>query len=236
MEPDTIKAVYAILATAAVSVAYYFVLYRIGKMKKPGTCSVAIGCYLLRKITGFLVLGVVPVAVAWFVFGQSLAESGFRAGTTVTWLPYTALLALFLTALNYFNSSNIRLQKAYPELRLENWGPGSALVLAFGWILYLVGYEMLFRGLLLHTCLEAFGLWPAVIINLSLYFILHLPKGLKESVATIPFGAVVIFLTVKSGSVLPAILLHSIQAVSFELFCIYRNPEMKFNRLISNKL
>jgi len=55
-------------------------------------------------------------------------------------------------------------------------------------------------------------------------------------VATIPFGAVVIFLTVKSGSVLPAILLHSIQAVSFELFCIYRNPEMKFNQLISNKL
>ncbi|MBP6872466.1 MAG: CPBP family intramembrane metalloprotease [Bacteroidales bacterium] len=236
MEPDTIKAVYAILATAAVSVAYYFVLYRIVKMKKPGTCNVAIGCYLLRKFTGFLLLGILPVAVAWFVFGQSPAESGFRAGTTAAWLPYTALVALFLTVMNYFNSSNIRLQKAYPELRLENWGPGSALGLAFGWILYLVGYEMLFRGLLLHTCLEAFGLWPAILINLSLYFILHLPKGLKESVATIPFGAVVIFLTVKSGSVLPAILLHSIQAVSFELFCIYRNPEMKFNQLKIHQL
>jgi membrane protease YdiL (CAAX protease family) len=45
----------------------------------------------------------------------------------------------------------------------------------------------------------------------------------------VPFGALICYLTIESGSILPAILLHVLQAVSCELFCIYRNPEMKFH-------
>jgi membrane protease YdiL (CAAX protease family) len=104
---------------------------------------------------------------------------------------------------------------------------------AGGWILYLTGYEFLFRGLLLFSCLEAFGMWPAVVINLALYAALHLPKGLKEATAAIPFGALLCYLTLESGSIIPAIIIHSVQAVSCEFFCILRNPDMKFNLIKS---
>jgi membrane protease YdiL (CAAX protease family) len=81
---------------------------------------------------------------------------------------------------------------------------------------------------LLFSCYEAFGAWPAVAINLTLYFALHLPKGMKEAVATIPFGALICYLTLESQSILPAIFIHAIQAISCETACIWRNPEMKF--------
>jgi membrane protease YdiL (CAAX protease family) len=123
----------------------------------------------------------------------------------------------------------------YPELRLKNWTSTGLAVAIGGWILYLTAYEYLFRGLLLFTCIEAFGLWPAAVINLALYSALHLPKGMKEAIAAIPFGALICYLTIKSGSILPAIFIHVLQAVSCELFCIYRNPEMKFHLLKTQK-
>jgi membrane protease YdiL (CAAX protease family) len=67
------------------------------------------------------------------------------------------------------------------------------------------------------------------VINLVLYFVLHLPKGIKESVATIPFGILICYLTLESQSIIPAIIIHAVQAISCEISCIWRNPEMKFN-------
>jgi membrane protease YdiL (CAAX protease family) len=112
-------------------------------------------------------------------------------------------------------------------MRLMRWNASSLILAAGGWVLYLAGYEFLFRGVLLMGTYTAWGLWPAVVINLALYSALHLPKGLKEAAATIPFGALVCYLTIESQSILPAIILHAWQAVSCELFCILRNPEMK---------
>ena len=105
------------------------------------------------------------------------------------------------------------------------------LLVAMGWMVYLTGYEFLFRGLMLTSCYNAFGYWPAIVINLALYSALHLPKGLKEATAAIPFGLLICYLTLESGSIFPAILIHSVQAISCELLCLWRNPEMNFQPL-----
>jgi membrane protease YdiL (CAAX protease family) len=41
---------------------------------------------------------------------------------------------------------------------------------------YIFGYELLFRGIVWFTCFEAFGFWPALLINLFLYAVVHLQK------------------------------------------------------------
>ena len=102
-------------------------------------------------------------------------------------------------------------------------------MLAVGWISYLVAYELLFRGYLLFSCLQAFGIWPAVTLNVALYSSLHLHTGMKEAMAAIPFGIVLIFATLLSESIIPAVILHAVQAVSCDTWCILENPQMSFS-------
>jgi len=223
------NAIFAIISLMIVSFTYFFILELIKRDKREKTKSRMIFLYIVRKLSGFLLLGVIPVSVGWiFLRIDSLHLQMDMAAGAGLFLLMTGASLLFIL-LNFFNSKNKELQSVYPELHINGWNIQMIIISSVGWVVYLVGYEALFRGLVLFTCLDAFGLWPAVVINLALYSALHLPKGMKEAVGAIPFGALLCYLTIETGSIFPAIFLHSIQAISCEIFCIYRNPEMNFH-------
>jgi len=83
-------------------------------------------------------------------------------------------------------------------------------------LLYLISYECFFRGLLLMGfCLLAGVTW-GVIINISLYTLIHIQKDKKELLACIPFGLLVCLFTVWWQSAWPAIIFHSQIAIIHE--------------------
>jgi membrane protease YdiL (CAAX protease family) len=221
-------AVFAIASAVIMSFIYFLILEKTKTRAENKTGINLINLYLFRKISGFLVLGALPAVAAWIFFEVSPSRAGLTPGGTAGLWPWLAGASIIFITLNMFNSRSPELQAMYPELRLRDWTVKGLTIAIGGWVLYLTGYEYLFRGLLLFSCYDAYGLWPAITINLALYSALHLPKGMKEAIAAIPFGALLCYLTLESRSILPAILIHSLQAVSCELFCIYRNPEMKF--------
>ena len=231
MNTNELNAVFAIASTVIMSFIYFLILDKMKADKKEKTRRRIISFYVWRKISGLLILGVLPALVAWLFFRLSPLDMGFIFGGTLHLWPWLAGASLLFIILNIFNSKSPELRAIYPELRLREWDIKELSIAIGGWILYLTGYEFLFRGLLLFSCYEAFGLWPAIVINLALYSALHLPKGLKEATAAIPFGALLCYLTLESQSILPAIIIHSVQAISCEIFCTYRNPEMKFHLL-----
>jgi membrane protease YdiL (CAAX protease family) len=235
MKNSELFAVFAIGATVLSSFVYFLVLEKLKPDKLDRTSSQLVFRFLLRKISGFLILGIVPASVAVLFFNFGTTKAGLLIGSSLELWPWIIGASAFFISLNFFNSRNKDLREMYPELRLRNWTFSGLAIAIGGWILYLAAYEYLFRGLLLFGCLEAFGYWPAVTINLALYAALHLPKGMKEAIAALPFGALICYFTIESGSILPAIFIHSLQAVSCEFFCIYRNPEMKYNLIKSHQ-
>ena len=220
-------AVFAIATTVVMSMAFFFLVEILSQSKNGSAESKQVRNFVWKKAAGFLLLGIIPAVNAWFLFREGPVQLGLVAGTSRIWLWFIPA-ALFFITLNAFNSRKEDLRRLYPEMRLMRWDARMLGLSAAGWFLYLFAYEYLFRGILLFGCYEAFGLWPAVTINLALYSALHLPKGLKESAAAIPFGALICWFTLDSGSILPAVFLHFLQAFSCEVWCIIRNPEMKF--------
>jgi membrane protease YdiL (CAAX protease family) len=81
---------------------------------------------------------------------------------------------------------------------------------------FLVCYEWFFRGLVLFSCLSAFGIIPAVLINLLLYAFIHSFSGKKEFLGSIPFGIILCGFALWWHSVWPAILLHLLLSASYE--------------------
>ncbi len=223
------QAIFAIAITVIASYLYFLVLSRINQVKKAKTVIVHVRLYLVRKLSGFTLLGLLPALISFVFIGlQPFREAKLPVNSFQLWV-WVLAVSFLLILLNQINSGSKDLQAVYPEMRIRQWNLGSIATAGGGWILYLTGYEYLFRGILLWGCINAFGIWPAVVINLALYSTLHLPKGLKEAFAAIPFGALLCYLTIESSSILPAIILHSVQAISTEISCIYRNKEMKFS-------
>ncbi len=74
--------------------------------------------------------------------------------------------------------------------------------------IYLVMYEIFFRGFLLFECIAWLGNEAAVALNIILYVGVHIFNSKKEMLAGVPFGILVCFFSIAVNAVWPAVLLH----------------------------
>ena len=83
-------------------------------------------------------------------------------------------------------------------------------------ILFIVAYEVWFRGFLLTASIAAVGAPLAVCLNILLYTLLHVVNGKKEMIGCVPFGLVLCCLCLWQGAVWPAIAIHLALTVPYE--------------------
>ena len=84
-------------------------------------------------------------------------------------------------------------------------------------MVFLVLYEIFFRGILLLNIIDNIGVTHAVMLNLGLYTLIHAFSPRQEILGTMPFGFVLCLLTVQLHSVWPAVLIHVTLGMSHEI-------------------
>ncbi len=185
--------------------------------------------FLFKKVSGFIFLGLIPsLYYCFFISGNVLSEFGFRfSGLTDNALLLAGLSLLVLGVIFLVNKFNGPV-KDKPQIRLEKWTGGVFLLNCLGWIIYLVGYETLFRGVLLISCYHAFGMPVAIAINLAIYSAIHMVNGKGEALGALVFGFISCLLTIKTGTILISIILHIVLALSTDYFAIVYSPAMQF--------
>ena len=183
------------------------------------------------KVFGFLSMGVIPTFLCLFFIPEfSLADYG------LTIIPETAMFTLvwafglsaLVVPLAYFSAKKPKNLLNYPQIRARFWTKKTLLINLLGWLLYLFGYEFLFRGTLLIPLEVALGVWPAIAINVALYSATHIPKGLDETLGAIPLGVVLCLLTLASGTIWIAFIVHLAMAWTNSLTALKHNPETHF--------
>jgi len=188
--------------------------------------DVSIRKIMLHRLSGATLFGLIPLLVILFAFKMPVKDFGmntvYLAKSILWWVP----AALLVVVINYYASRNKNHLAQYPQIRSKQWNSGLITLSAISWITYLAGYEFLFRGFLLFSCLESFGYWPAIIINISLYSLVHLPKGITETMVSVVFGAILCYITIELGSFWFAFFVHITLALSNEWFSIAFHPEM----------
>ena len=185
--------------------------------------------FLSEKLSGILFTGIIPYFIFILILNVLPKTIGFTAGRTFHFWYLMLLLVLLITLISFFSSKRKSVQDISPELKLKDWYPRHLVLSASVWLCYLFGYEFLLRGVLWFLCRAAFGFWPAMIINLFLYSLVHLPKGRLIAMSAIPAGVVLCLLSELTGSFFPAFLIHSSIAVMIEEFSLYHNPELHFH-------
>ncbi|MCI4443772.1 MAG: CPBP family intramembrane metalloprotease [Lentimicrobium sp.] len=164
-------------------------------------------------IIGIIWLGLVPVIVLKQSILQVLTEIKMPVSFII--VLYFFLLILIITIA--FEQS----KKAYEKSQSSSESFARLSLKFFNSYfivraLFLFSYELWFRGFLLFDCIHWFGIPLAVLINVTLYVLVHIFNGKKEALACIPFGLIVCFFSIYFNSVLPAILLHIGFSLAYE--------------------
>jgi membrane protease YdiL (CAAX protease family) len=186
---------------------------------------------LFTKYLGLFTMGIVPATLALTFMPQyALADYGFiyNSDTTMTSLVAILILAALTMPLAFLSAKKPSHQVNYPQIREKNWTRSLVLKNSLGWSAYLLGYEFLFRGILLFPLVDALGVWPAVAINTVMYSATHIPKGLDETIGAAFLGVVLCLVTLITGTLWVAIVIHITMALTNSFSSIYHNPEMNF--------
>jgi membrane protease YdiL (CAAX protease family) len=184
---------------------------------------------LLQRISSIFLFGLIPVVLIVFVFRNHPSSYGFEMKNSLITLIVVIVTSLIIVPVSWITSRSPGNLATYPQIREKEWNISLLLLSAISWIAYLFAYEFMYRGFLLFSCYHAFGAWPAIIINTSLYSLTHLVKNKREGIGAFFIGIILCSLVLYIGSLWVAFYIHVIMALSNEWFSIRAHPEMHFN-------
>lgn len=181
---------------------------------------------LFTRYLGAMTIGIVPAIVLVLVSGKSFAHYGLRFQNGLTSLYWIVSIACIVIPMNFFNSRKEKNLAFYPNIRQKVWSKKLVAVNAFSWCAYLFGYEFMFRGLLLFATVPLIGDWPAIVLNVAFYALVHVPKNLAETIGAVPLGILLCLITLATGTIWVAFFVHITLALSNFFFSLRHHPEM----------
>jgi membrane protease YdiL (CAAX protease family) len=180
------------------------------------------------RYAGVFYYAVIPAIVVFILFPHNLAFYGLSCVNLFEALLWTLGLSALLIFMQSKSARQPENVKQYPQIRINNWTAGLFFKNSFGWFIYLLAYEFLYRGILLFGLLEAFGVWPAIMVNTIIYSLAHIPKGNREALAAIPFGILLCYITIKTETIWISVFVHVALALSNDYFALAESKVMKF--------
>ncbi|WKN43649.1 CPBP family intramembrane glutamic endopeptidase [Tunicatimonas pelagia] len=232
--PDFLPSVVSIMTLTVCFVTFWFLSESTAIHQRLSThrnkVSASIAKVVYQKALGALLLGVIPFLIAVFFLRYSVVEYGLgfqNTGTSMLWISGIATVVIPLNIRAAQRPENL---DYYPMIRAEKWTWRLVLLNALATITYLFSYEVLFRGILLTACVDTLGVWPGIAVNVALYSTTHLPKGPAETIGAIPFGLLMCYITLTTGTIWVAVVAHVILSLSNDYLAVYYNPNMQFSR------
>ena len=226
-----------VLLTAIFFMIYWFIS-RSGRVRewfysRYDYDTAAVRHFLFVKIVGFTLLGVIPLILALkFIPGYSPADLGLTLRLENPSFDLAVVAGLILLAVTSGGpvARKSRDFDNFPQIRAKVWTAKTILANIAGWGLYLLGYEILFRGILLMPLADHIGVWPAVAVNIALYSAAHIPQGRRDAFGAIPLGLIFCLITLYSGTVYLAFLIHLSMALTNCFVSMKHHPEMSHRK------
>jgi len=168
--------------------------------------------------SSFLLLGLLSLLVIRLALGESLIEYGLAPGDWRFGVRAVAVLAPVMVLLAYPSARQAPFLAEYP---LNPGACASATAFlghAAGYLVYYIGFEIFFRGLVQNGLRDSLGDWAAILVQTGLSTLVHIGKPAGEIYGAILGGVVFGFIALRSRSLLYVILIHWVLGVALDLF------------------
>ena len=211
----------------------YFYLAHSDFIKKrtvsESTLKSEIRLFLTKKILGFTFLGIIPGIIYLFISDSGFERFGCNFEAISSNILIFIILIVIILSLLFINQKN-NPENSSLQINYANWNLYLYMISSFGWIIYLIAYEFLFRGILLWECFDSFGFWPAIAINIVIYSAIHMVSGKEQAIGALIFGFIACYFTLTRETILIPIIMHITLSLGSDFFVLKINPNLKYNK------
>lgn len=175
----------------------------------------------LHFVASGVLLGVLPVLIARFLWGMSLGALGLGVGrwrVGLAWLAVGIPLAVVAGAVGAGGTAVRAVYPLDPELTAD---AGRFLPHALRQVLYFGAWEVLFRGVLLFGLRGRLGDGAANLVQTALSVVAHFGRPLPETIAALPAGLLFGAIDLRIGSVWYIAAVHWLVGMSLDWWILY---------------
>ena len=189
---------------------------QIGGSWGQGVCSA-----IYEYSAAFLLMFVIPLLIVKVAFKGSLRGFGFRMGDARWGFRFVAIALPVSLLAAYIASLDPAVREEYPLAKGMIGHVSTFLIVEVFYLLYYLGWELLFRGFMLFG-LEKYGALAAILVQVIPSTIVHIGKPASESFAAIVAGLVFGYLAVRTRSILYPLILHAAVGIGTDVFVALR--------------
>lgn len=168
-------------------------------------------------VTAFVLLMAIPLLLSRLFEGWKATDLGLRVrGAGPELLVAVAMWAVFIPVVWYF-SGTPSFQKMYPRLRAAETDAEIFVLYQAYYLLKWTAWEFFFRGFMLFGFQRSMGS-GAVLISTIPFALMHVGKPEMEMIASLAAGFILCLLALRSKSIWPGVILHSMVATTMDFF------------------
>ena len=177
--------------------------------------------YLFWFVGDFFTYFVLAILIIKFILREKLGNYGLTFGDSKAGLKYSSIFLIVMFPLVWIASSMPDFTSKYPHLlsTRNNWE--KFFIYESGMLLYMFGWEFIWRGFLLFGLKEKFGFY-AIFIQMIPFVILHNGKPALETFGAILGGLALGVLAYRTNSFYYCVVTHMGVMFSIDLICTLR--------------
>lgn len=161
--------------------------------------------------SSLLYLGVLPILTILILLRKNPLDFGLRIGNYKIWLVYVCTFLIIALPILYITSELSSVREYYSGEDFD------LLTYSLEILIYMLGWEFIFRGFLLFGLKEKFK-EGSILIQLIPFTLLHLGKPEIETLSCVITGLLWGYIAYRGNSFWPAYVMHIIVNISNKLF------------------
>lgn len=177
--------------------------------------------YLYWFAGDFLTFLLPSILIIRFVFREKISDYGFKLGDWRIGLKFAFIFLLIMVPIIWFVSASSEFSQKYPHLSSAKDSWNIFLIYELGMLIYMIGWEFIWRGFMLFGLEKKFGYY-AVLIQMIPFVILHNGKPFLETLGAIPGGIALGLLALRTRSIYYCVVVHMGVMFSIDLLSVLR--------------
>jgi len=163
--------------------------------------------YLYWFTTDFITLFILAILIIKFVIKEDLKDYGLQAGDYKAGLIISAIFLGVMLVIIWFVSATPDFATKYPHLQSTKNSWRDFYIYESGMLLYMIGWEFIWRGFMLFGLKKKFGYY-SVLIQMIPFVILHNGKPIAETFGAIAGGIALGMLAFRTNSIYYCVFSH----------------------------
>ena len=163
--------------------------------------------YLYWFTTDFITLFILAILIIKFVIKEDLKNYGLQAGDYKAGLIISAIFLGVMLVIIWFVSATPDFATKYPHLQSTKNSWRDFYIYESGMLLYMIGWEFIWRGFMLFGLKKKFGYY-SVLIQMIPFVILHNGKPIAETFGAIAGGIALGMLAFRTNSIYYCVFSH----------------------------